>query len=782
MAKNFEEYQFKSVASLEPLLRFWETSLVPECSHMASMFKELKEKIDDIPELHGDIEDISILQDHYDILTPLMSAVLPPASFHTEIAGALMPYTMEPFYATPRFQELFIKDNRFLKGKLRQEQTISTDGRVLRAYFMILDKIYGIKKGIDTPIVREVEDANTGLMRYFRILPDFQFVDVVGLKSPRKLTKKDRVHILDNITDINVLEKYIDVEKFQFSGFTIARAMDVTEPEVISSLEKDLIDQHSIFSSDGIKRLEDRMKILFRRPDLKIGIGASQGDKVLIVKSDCEHNINCLFANSQHVAKKDLEGSIWTKAIEKGSIIRIPDLKEKKNLIPVEEHAVAFGLRSILISPLIYQGEPIGILEIFSKKPNALGSIETLLLEQITPIFSVALKRGVDELAKSVQAIIKEKCTAVHPSVEWRFEKAAMNHMEKRHSGISSEIEPIIFKDVVPFYGQSDIRGSSYARNQGIQKDLTKQLTLAYDVMQIGSEQRPWPLLEEYKYRIEKRIEDISAGINSGDETGIFTFLNNEVSPTFGDLMGLGSGVVKAVEAYRNAIDPVAGIVYEKRRDYEESVSKLNNALSSYLDQEDAKAQESFPHYFEKRQTDGVDYMMYVGASMNESGELAPFHIKNLTLWQLMLACGMAWHTAKVKRSLKVPLDTCHLMLVNHTPLSIRFRFDEKRFDVDGAYDVRHEIIKSRLDKALIKGTGERLTQPGRIAVVYSNPMEGKEIQRHVDFLMAQGKLHDDLEFLNLDDLPEVRGLKALRVGVDLEAMEGANIIEMRAG
>jgi hypothetical protein len=136
----------------------------------------------------------------------------------------------------------------------------------------------------------------------------------------------------------------------------------------------------------------------------------------------------------------------------------------------------------------------------------------------------------------------------------------------------------------------------------------------------------------------------------------------------------------------------------------------------------------------------------------------------------------------KIKPELKVPLDTCHLILINHTPLSIRFRFDEKRFDVDGAYDVRQEIIKSRLDKALIKGSGERLTQPDRIAVVYSTPAEGKEIRQHMDFLMDKGKLDNDLEMLELDDLPDVRGLKALRVGVNLKAMTSSNIIEMKAG
>ena len=129
----------------------------------------------------------------------------------------------------------------------------------------------------------------------------------------------------------------------------------------------------------------------------------------------------------------------------------------------------------------------------------------------------------------------------------------------------------------------------------------------------------------------------------------------------------------------------------------------------------------------------------------------------------------MARRTNQIKPELNVPLDTCHLILVNRSPLSIRFRYDEKRFDVDGAYDIRHEIIKSRIDKAMVKGNGERLTQPDRIAVVYSHSEEGLEVQRHIEFLQAEGLLMDDLEFLNVEDLSGVKGLQALRIGVNIQ-------------
>ena len=781
MVKNLIDYPLKSMVSLAPLLNFWEKNLVPECHHMAHMFKEIKQKISENPEIQGSIKDISILNKFHDVLSPLMSVIFPPASFNTEIAGALTPCTFEPFFVTPQFQKLFIDGNRFLKGSFTQDSETSKDGKLLRIYFLILDRIYNMDAlGLNNATTRIVTDEKTGLDRYYSIVPDFQFVNITVLQAPKELSDKDRTVIADNITDIKVLKKFIDLAQFEFTGFSVVRAMDVTESEVISALERDLIDQHSIFSADGIKHLESRLQVLLRRPDIAVGIGALQGDQVMMIKNDCCSNINCLFSNSHHINLKDVEGSVWVMATQQEGILRVPDLKEKPDQVPAEQQAVLAGIRSMLISPLSYLGEVIGILEVFTCKPNDLGPIETMLLEQVTPIFSVALKRGLDELGQAVQAIIKEKCTAVHSSVEWRFEKAAISHMERVRQGTVSEMEPIIFKDVVPFYGQSDIRGSSLERNKGIQQDLTRQLKLALDIMDAGAKERPWPLLKEYKYRIEAKIDDISTGVNSGDENSVFSFLNNDVAATFENLMELGSDVAKSIENYRNALDPVAGMVYNKRKEYEQSVSRLNKTLSAYLGSEDAQIQQTFPHYFEKRQTDGVDYMMYVGASMMENQKLASFHIKNMTLWQLMLSCGLAWHTENIKPELKVPLDTCHLILVNHTPLSIRFRFDEKRFDVDGAYDVRHEIIKSRLDKAMIKGSKERLTQPNRIAVVYSNPAEGREIRQHIDFLMSQGKLHNDLEFLDLDNMPEVRGLKALRVGVNLESIAKGNVIEMK--
>jgi hypothetical protein len=67
-----------------------------------------------------------------------------------------------------------------------------------------------------------------------------------------------------------------------------------------------------------------------------------------------------------------------------------------------------------------------------------------------------------------------------------------------------------------------------------------------------------------------------------------------------------------------------------------------------------------------------------------------------------------------------------------------------------------------------VKGTGERLTQPGRIALVYFNQKEADEYISYIKYLQGEKVLKEDLEYLELEELQGVSGLKAMRVGVNL--------------
>jgi hypothetical protein len=130
------------------------------------------------------------------------------------------------------------------------------------------------------------------------------------------------------------------------------------------------------------------------------------------------------------------------------------------------------GIRNMVVAPLYYQDELIGTLDLESPTPGDLNAINAMKLGEVLPLFSMAIKRSMEELNHTVQAIIKEKYTAIHPSVEWRFRKAALNFIQQQHAEVLSEIEPIVFENVYALYGTSDIRGSSTRRQAVIQADL----------------------------------------------------------------------------------------------------------------------------------------------------------------------------------------------------------------------------------------------------------------------------------------------------------------------
>src|SRR5690606_526067 len=167
----------------------------------------------------------------------------------------------------------------------------------------------------------------------------------------------------------------------------------------------------------------------------------------------------------------------------------------------------------------------------------------------------------------------------------------------------------------------------------------------------------------------------------SGDETNTLEFLKKEINPLL--LHFEDAGLKTDIAHYHAHLDPVFGIVYRKRRDFEESLSMINATISNYLNEAQATAQEMFPHYFEKYQTDGIEYTIYLGGSLTREKEFNSFYLKNFRLWQLLLSCEIEIRMEALKPSLKTDLDVAQLILVHDQALSIRFRPDEKQFDVD---------------------------------------------------------------------------------------------------
>jgi hypothetical protein len=764
------EFPFKCVLSLTPLISFWERITAEGNPLRTAVAEKIREELKKAPELLGPIEDPAVLEKHRGLVEMLMSVVFPPAFWEKDFSAAFVPFHFKSVYATPAFKSLLMADGRDLGDRLNVDTGRWSWGRLMKAYLHILRTFYDMDLHFEYPLIVTARDLKTGLDRFFNITMDLKFLEVKSTGKLPPLSEGAKKELLAKLEEPGVWLDLIPPHLFEFHGFSVFRAVDGTDQEILSSLKRDLIEKESIFSREGFERLQQKMRGFLGQPELMLGLAAIQGEQVLILNPANKLEKGCIFADSMHCMKRDYEGSVFALAVEKGEPVMIEDLRTYPNRTALEEQMIESGVRSIIVAPLYYQDRLLGTAHLKSPHPGAFNPLNTIKLWEILPLFSMALNRGIEDLNQRVQTIIKEKCTAIHPSLEWRFQRAALNYMQREGEGIPG-LEPIVFRNVYPLYGVSDIRGSSEYRNAAIQSDLVDHLNMAKEIVDLANTHRPLPILEALSYRIAKGIEEIEHGLGSGDEVARLDFIRYVVEPVLDHLQGFSPQVKAKIEAYRAALDPGTGNLYRKRRHFEETVNAINDTISSYLDKEEQAAQGFFPHYFEKMKTDGVDHTIYIGASMVEDGKFDLLYLKNLRLWQLMVMCGIVRRTEKLKERLKLPLETTHLVLVQNTPLSIRFRQDERRFDVDGAYDIRHEIVKKRIDKALVKGKTERLTQPGKIAIVYSHRREGMEYGEYIDYLRNGGYLRDEVEKLDLQDLQGVHGLKALRVAVETKPL-----------
>ena len=220
------------------------------------------------------------------------------------------------------------------------------------------------------------------------------------------------------------------------------------------------------------------------------------------------------------------------------------------------------------------------------------------------------------------------------------------------------------------------------------------------------------------------------------------------------------------VDEYLSASNDKTGVAYESRRNLEKSMNKVISAVNNYLEKMRHQVQDAYPSYFEKFRTDGVEYDIYIGQSIAPDKPFSDIYLKNLRLLQLSSMAAIAKITAGMENHLSTNVQTTQLIFIHSQPIGIKFRKDEKRFDVEGAYNIRYHIVKKRIDKVLIRDTEERLTQPDKIALVYINQQDANEYLGYIEYLQEQHVLCDDLEELELEELQGVNGLKALRVGV----------------
>jgi hypothetical protein len=769
--------QFNSRFSFRPLIRAWEEAIRDGREGTSLLYNQLLQQIKKYPELLEPVYDDAILKKHRVLIEQMMATIFPVTlSDKEDLFAVSKPFQYQVLYASNLFRSMFLDDTDTIKMPSEEtEQKISSE-KLVGAYQLILTRLYNMKIGGIATSVYPYKCPDSGLDKYLELEMDTRFIDVStkeALPQPDARCEWAGCNYVSDILNIPGLEECLPLSNFEFEGLVIIRIREVTEREVISNIKNSLLNIHSFADQEIFHELQSEMQNLLGLHGVHTAIKPFFTINNHLVLTDFhttyqEGKKHLPSAEKQSQIHKEL---IATFKISRKTLLLSEINDEVKQQYPFLSGPYEFGWRSAILCPVFTdQDVLIGMLLIFSKKAGSLQNEHLIKIDPVIPLFKLALQKSQEQLDHQVDKVIKEQFTAVQDAVEWRFTEAALNYLTKKNKGDQAKIEPISFEKVFPLYGAIDIRNSSVERNHAIQLDLLEQLNLAAAIIEKAKSNYHYPLLDEVLFRIGKYSHAVSNILFAEEEQAIYYFIGEEMVQLLTHLKIVIPALAQDVERYMATVDSPVKMVYHHRKDYEESITRINNAVSRFIDSEQKSAQEIFPHYFERFVTDGVDFNIYIGQSITPYKTFDEFYLKNLKLWQLTTLAKAAQLTHRLERELSLPLSTTQLILAHSQPISISFRTAERKFDVDGAYNIRYEIVKKRIDKVHIKDSNERLTQPGMIAIVYSQPKEAQEYLEYIEYLQNAGLLKADIEKMDLEDLQGVSGLKGLRVAVNVAA------------
>ncbi|MGL5192248.1 MAG: GAF domain-containing protein [Chroococcales cyanobacterium] len=636
----------------------------------------------------------------------------------------------------------------------------------------ILGDRYGIdlqsQLGWDEPAIVRFNSPNYSEPRIIEFWVNAAGLKIIPLNPDQdefadlRLEQQSRPENPESFTDLSTLESLeqrVCWENYRVEGLLLLEGVDVTIRESIRQISRLLISTHSILRPDRFRQINQHLKSLFRCDNSFIL--STERDPVRLFVETESRNLSVT-----SYALDSLQGSHFLQAAEANRIWNVKDLSADWTG-GCEKQLVEAGVRSLLLIPLVVQvsgndsrlarrspsqsQQMVGLVGLTKTHPHHFHPIDIRRGEELVAPFTVALRQIVQQRLTQF--------TNIHPSVEWRF----IQELERRSWGLPPEA--IVFAELYPLYGISDIRGSSDERNRAIEADLIEQFQLGLAVVEVVCAAEEQSFVEQLRLDLLDKIEGIQRGVTMDAEVTAIEYLKDHLEGYFDYFCNCSPLAAEAVATYRAACDNEQECVYLARSRYDETVNQINGRLRDTWEIWQEKMQKIIPHYCDVECSDGIDHMIYAGSAINPS--FSRFHLHSLRYEQLRAVCDCARVALRIQADYQTPLEVTHLVLVQDCTVDIfHDEKTERLFDVRGTRDTRYEIVKKRIDKGVETQTGDRITRPGMLTVVYSTTKEWEEYEQYLRYLAREGWVAEKIDFGTVEPQPGVSGLKFARVPV----------------
>ncbi|WP_142785139.1 GAF domain-containing protein [Changchengzhania lutea] len=773
---NLQESPMQISISFNKLMEHYEAMAKGNNQFAAIKAQHILDVQKPYPVLRDGFSDFSLLEKYKEEIGVILQDTFSPVLTNNEIKAASAPFQNIIFNSSERFKNIIKAAGDDFELQIKN---MPEDDTYIIACGIILNFCYGYNLNFKRPFYYEIPDAN-GVTRFYKILYNADFTEIIPTEKAIKITKEDYDELIDDFENIELWKEKFPPNSYIFKGFVISNIFDITDDQSISNIKSNLIGENKHKDQNFINNFQEVFRSLFGIKDLRVGFSIYNQEDDVFEHVYGEGMISFLLNGLENVdCNQALCGWSYDRLLKENKYFSISDVDKSftrsKGKAPHIKALQEQGIKSAIFAPIANDKGLMGILEIVSQEPKVLNSINAVKLVDVMPFIVSAVERSKNEEKNLIRSIIQQECTSIHPSVSWKFEKAAKQFIiDRDHLGDKkASFKNIVFKDVYPLFGQIDVKGSSEARNLATQKDLALQLSVIEKIIKKISKEDKLPIYDQIRFQIENFNAELADDFKVSSEHLLTGFFKQEIKPLFKFLLEKNTIVKDDITDYFNKIDADLDLIYFYRKHYDDTIALINKNMSGVLDEKQVEVQAMYPHFFERFKTDGVEHNMYIGESITKEHSFNPIYLYNLRLWQLQVMCEMENHFYQNQSDYPISLDVASMILVFNQPLSIRFRMDEKQFDVDGTYNARYEVVKKRVDKALIKGTEERITTKGKISIIYSQKEDEMEYLKYVKFLQSKNMLADDIELLELQDLQGVTGLKAIRIGLIYETNIG---------
>ena len=200
-----DTFPFASELSLAPLVAFWQQTMHREHPVEGALVAKVQQALQEAPALLEPITDGSVIAQHQEIVDTLMSVIFPRASGDEVHAAALWPFYLRSFYATPAFARRLLAEDGCMRGRPNVDADLIEQIRVLYAYALVLERVYGLKVDFAYPLIYTATDPDTGLDCHFKAMWNTRFVEVHTVGEIPPMTEALRTQILANLGNTRAL-------------------------------------------------------------------------------------------------------------------------------------------------------------------------------------------------------------------------------------------------------------------------------------------------------------------------------------------------------------------------------------------------------------------------------------------------------------------------------------------------------------------------------------------------------------------------------------------------